>query len=40
MWFEDMDAYNDYIEWRDSDAAQAMKESEESSSMSRRQDAM
>lgn len=29
MWFEDMDAYNDYIEWRDSDAAQAMKESEE-----------
>jgi len=29
MWFEDMDAYNDYMEWRDSDEATIMKESEE-----------
>jgi uncharacterized protein (TIGR02118 family) len=29
MWFEDMDAYNDYMEWRGSEDAQVMKESEE-----------
>jgi len=29
MWFEDMDAYNDYIEWRNSHEADIMKESEE-----------
>ena len=29
MWFEDMDAYNDYMEWRGSDDAQVMKESED-----------
>ena len=27
MWFEDMDAYNDYMEWRASDEANVMKES-------------
>ena len=26
MWFEDMDAYNDYMEWRGSEDAQVMKE--------------
>jgi len=29
MWFEDLDAYEDYIEWRASPEAQAMKESED-----------
>ncbi|MBN1151745.1 MAG: EthD family reductase [Dehalococcoidia bacterium] len=29
MWFEDMDAYNDYMEWRDSDDALIMKDSED-----------
>ncbi len=29
MWFEDMDAYEEYMEWRVSDEALMMKESEE-----------
>ncbi len=29
MWFEDMDDYEDYMEWRQGPDAQAMKESEE-----------
>jgi len=29
MWFDDLDAYDDYIEWRACPEAQAMKESED-----------
>jgi len=29
MWFEDMDAYEEYVEWRVSDDARTMKESED-----------
>ncbi len=29
IWFEDMDAYEDYMEWRESEDAQTMKESED-----------
>ncbi len=29
MWFEDMDAYEDYMEWRNSGEAQVMRESED-----------